>query len=236
MKKLKVFLRIIAVLLLIFGMFFVYMLNKMKAQMENTEPSYWEKEVVKLIENNPKRDVDIVIYGSSSPRMWPNYEKDFAKYEVVNTSFGGSKINDNEYYYNDLVAIYNPEILIYWGGTNNINGGNKTMSGAETYEQFQKLYEKVQKDNIKLIFIPVNPTKSRESVWHEAEEYNNLVKELAQINHGLTYIDIDNKLSGENKIYNADYLSFDGLHLNDEGYQIIKNLVIPAVENINHEQ
>ncbi len=236
MKKLRVFLIIIITLLIIFGIFASYMLNKMKAQMENTDPGYWEKDVVKLIEANPKRDVDIVIYGSSSPRMWPNYQEDFAKYEVVNTSFGGSKVYDNEYYYQDLVKIYNPEVLIYWGGTNNINGGDKTMSGADTYAQFLKLYELVRNDGIELIFIPINPTKARMSVWDDAMEYNNLVKDFAAQTPGLTYVDIDGKLSGKSEIYNADYLSFDGLHLNDEGYQIVKNLVIPIVESINNQE
>ncbi len=234
MKKLKIFGGFITIIILILVMFVANMFREMKIQMNNTDPKYWQSEVDKIISDNPPENVDIVLYGSSSPRMWPEYETDFSDYKIVNTSFGGSKVNDNIYYYQELVEEYDPEVIIYWGGTNNINGSEVSQTGKETFEEFKKLHYEIINDGREMIFIPINPTKSRANQWQEANQYNNLVKEYAKSNENLEYIDLTNELSGEEEVYNEEYLRFDGLHLNELGYQIVKDMVIPVVnEKLN---
>lgn len=205
-----------------------------EAQNNNEDPTFWSEDVSGLNDTYASSgDVDIVLTGSSSPRKWETYSQDFSEYSIVNTGFGGCKVGDVTYYYDDVVAKYTPEVVIFWAGTNDIHGTtDNSKTGAETFAKFVEFYETAQASDpeVKIVFIPINPTKQRESVWSDANAYNQLVAEMATTEDNLYYVDVTEALmSGDT--YDEQYLSFDGLHLNEEGYAVINEYTQPVVED-----
>lgn len=202
-------------------------------QMENEDPTYWTSDVDALdAKYSTSDDVDIVLTGSSSPRKWETYQEDFAPYSIVDTGFGGSKVADSTYWYDDTIGQYNPEVIVFWAGTNDIHGmSDESKTGEETFELFTQFYETAKSKNpdVSVVFIPVNPTKARDKVWDQANEYNQLVANMATTTDDLYYVDVTDALMKDGT-YNPDYLQNDGLHLNEQGYSILSDYTMPVVE------
>jgi len=59
----------------------------------------------------------ILFVGSSSIRKWPT-ARYFGKFPIINRGFGGSHISDVNYYFNSIVAIYKPRIIVLYAGDN----------------------------------------------------------------------------------------------------------------------
>lgn len=233
---LKKILLAVLVLVLVIGGYFGFQVYQgyqdMLTQMENEDPTYWTDDIDALdAKYGDVHDVDIVLTGSSSPRKWETYEEDFAPYSIVDTGFGGSKVADSTYWYDSTIGQYNPETIVFWAGTNDMHGmSDESKTGAETFALFQKFYDtaKTKNPEVQIVFIPVNPTKARASVWDEADTYNNLVKDFADEKSDLFYVDVTDALMVDGS-YNPDYLQNDGLHLNTEGYQILTEYTMPVV-------
>ncbi len=182
----------LSVVILIFAAFAGYMYMSMIRMMNNSDPTFWEKDIQKIearyTEGYP--DVDIVFIGSSSIRKWVTLESDFAPYKVVNHGFGGSKIADSTYYYDRLVTPFKPEAIVIFSGTNDIHGMTKTSkTGEAVFEEFTKFYKKSVSTlpGVPVFYISISPTKARWSVWNEAQKANKLIREYAEKNSLLTF-------------------------------------------------
>jgi len=223
----------LSVVVLIFAAFVGYMYIGMIRKMNNSDPTYWRKDIQQIearyTEGYP--DVDIVFIGSSSIRKWETLKSDFAPYMVVNHGFGGSKVADSTYYYDRLVTPFKPEAIVIFSGTNDIHGMTKTSkNGEDVYRLFTEFYEKSRNElpSVPVYYISISPTKARWKVWKDAEKANELIKEYAQGKVGLTFIDTTEALlkGGEP---NPDILQKDGLHLNEKGYGLWTSIINPIV-------
>ena len=237
MTKIKIILIVVAVILIVttaFGVKFYFAMQKMSS---NEDPTYWEKEIAGIEKRyDVIPDVDIVFIGSSSIRKWETLIDDFSEYTVVNHGFGGSKVADSTYFYDRLVTPFNPEVIVIFAGTNDINGTEWSKTGSEVFELFKLFYEKSQQENpdVYVYYISISPTKARWSVWEDANDANNLIKAYALTQDKLVFIDTTDDLL-KNGEPNKDILSFDGLHLNNEGYTIWAEIIKPIViEELNN--
>lgn len=225
---------IVLVIIAILAVFVGIMFINMQKQMRNENPQYWEKDVSNIegrYENTP--DVDIVFVGSSSIRKWETLDSDFSEYSVVNHGFGGSKVADTTYYFNRLVTLFNPEAVVIFTGTNDINGVEGTSkTGDEVFELVKELYIKSQEElaGIPVYYISISPTKSRWKVWDDANRANQLIKEYAETQEFLIFIDTTDELMSDGKP-NDDLFTGDGLHLNSEGYELWTSIIKPIVIN-----
>lgn len=207
---------------------------------EIVKDKIWEQEIQDITDRYKMvKNIDIVVTGSSSARMWETVEEAFYPYSTINTGFGGSKLEDNIAYMEELVTQYCPKIVVFWSGSNNIHGDDESsFTGQQTFELFADYYEEFQKNNPHtiLLFLPVNPTRLREHVWDEAKKYNTLVQEYALKFDDLYYIDVTEQLLIDGK-YNEENLLEDGLHLSKKGYNIISAKTMEVLlEVINSRQ
>ena len=229
--KFKVLIGFLSIILIL-GFVVGFMFLKMQSQSKNEDPLYWEKDIEKILERYDEiPDVDIVFIGSSSIRKWESLEEDFSGYSVVNHGFGGSKVADSTYWYDELVTPFNPEVVVIFSGTNDINGieGN-SKTGQEVFELVVDFVEYSLQENpsVEVYYISISPTKARWDVWDEAKIANDLIKAYADITDMFTFIDTTDELllNGEP---NSNLFVFDGLHLNDDGYEIWANIIKPIV-------
>ncbi len=68
----------------------------------------------------------ILLYGSSSMRLWNNYAQDLSGYRVVNRGFGGSEMSDAIYFFDRVVLPLRPSLILLYEGDNDISNGEKT--------------------------------------------------------------------------------------------------------------
>ena len=136
----------------------------------NNRAEMWDKEIDSLTEidlkQTPPKDA-VLFVGSSSIRMWKNLRQSFPQLNVINRGFGGSQLKDVNFYFDRIVAPYNPKIIVLYAGENDINDKFSPESILEDYKTFAKL-TRAKFPKVKLIFVALKPSPSR---WKLAENF-----------------------------------------------------------------
>ena len=129
-----------------------------------------------------------------------------------------------------MVYRYNPSKVFLLIGTNDIY---KEKSQDEIITNISKIIDNI-KENRKYteIYIesiyPINSNKEKKRTNKEINEINEKIKDLCKEKE-VTYLNIGKLLMDDNKELKSDY-SKDGLHLNDDAYQVITNELIKYLD------
>lgn len=130
----------------------------------------------------------------------------------------------------DYVFKLNPKICFIMGGINDIYSG---YSAESVFSEYVKVIRELQGHNI----VPViQSTLFVSSKWHnardknpEVDKLNMMLRSYAQKN-GLTFMDLIPKMT-ENGLL-RDELTYDGLHLNANGYAIWREELDPILSKM----
>ena len=97
----------------------------MKPQNYNRE-ALWRAEIdaFALIDRLQTPPAAAVLFvGSSSFRLWENLRESFPDHRVINRGFGGSQLQDVNYFFAQIVLPYQPRIVVVYGGDNDLGEG-----------------------------------------------------------------------------------------------------------------
>lgn len=170
--------------------------------------------------NNPPKN-GVVMYGSSSFRLWGEGAKiALERNDIANLAFGGSTLEACAHYFQEIVVPYNPQSMIIYAGDNDLGNGKPAY---EVYEFYQVLMRKIRKHypTIPVTFVSAKPSPSRLSILPEIEKLNNLVEsDLIHRNNHTHFINIFNSMMLGNGKVNEDLFIEDRLHMNEKGYEI----------------
>ena len=162
--------------------------------------------------------------GSSSIRLWTNLRQSFPKINVINRGFGGSRIEDTNYYFDRIVAPYNPRIIVFYAGENDVNDGLTPERVADDYKKFSQLVRQ-KFPKVKIIYISLKSSPSR---WDKADKFrqtNNLIKAEIAKDKRAVFIDVFNAMLNEKGEPRRELFVTDMLHMNEKGYAIWKGLL-----------
>jgi lysophospholipase L1-like esterase len=185
------------------------------------DSSRWEKTVADLEQaarQSAHRRIDVLLYGSSSFRLWTNAAAAFPGVTLLNHGFGGSQLSDLNHYFDRLVLPYAPRILLVYGGDNDIAAGK---SPGQVLADFEALVRRVRRDlpRTRVAFVAVKPSPRREKLLGAQAEANALVRRFARRHRKVDFIDTASiLLSGEGRPDPRFFVS-DLLHLNAAGYE-----------------
>lgn len=172
----------------------------------------------------------IVFYGSSTIRLWSNLERDFPKHNILNLGFGGAFIHSMVSHFETLFTGLSPKaIFLYLGG----NDLNLELSNEGIITQSKALIEAIHQrfPQTKIYHISIKPSLERQEHLHSIQAINHAMHHLTKECAYLTQIGLFEALLDQNQNIRKDVLLQDGLHLNPEGYSILKGLVQQALEN-----
>lgn len=173
----------------------------------------------------------ILVIGSSSIRFWDSIEEDFAPWKVIKRGFGGSAMSDVVGAYRYLIEPYDVKrFLIYEGDTE---------SGREMPEAFLRyarlFIEKmaVDRPDSTIVFLTPKPSPKRFSLWDSAYKHANEGLETLVAEHDNVHlIDVASPLFGENGSLREELFKSDGVHLNEAGYIIWKEIIQSSLESL----
>ncbi len=189
------------------------------------DPKVWEEDISDLVaktEANAPADDAVLFVGSSSIRLWSTLAEDMAPLTVIQHGFGGAKIQDVNYFSEQLITRWNAPKVVIFVGTNNING-NEQHAEAPTYirDQLQLLLDTIltARPNTEVFYIEITPTIFSWDKWASVQEANALAKALIARYPQVKYISttdlfLTDKGEPDKKLYR-----FDGLHLSADGYE-----------------
>jgi lysophospholipase L1-like esterase len=202
------------------------------------EASRWE-ETIRVFEewdrkNSFARDA-VLFVGSSSIRLWQTREC-FGEFEVINRGFGGSEISDVNYFAKRIVLRYEPEVIVFYAGDNDVAGGKSAKRVFDDYKKFEKLVQK-ELPETRIIYISIKPSRSRWSLWYVMNAANTMIKDFSTKDRRLFYFDGATPLLDSDGEPKAELFLEDKLHLNSKGYEVWTKLLGPIIkEALNREK
>jgi lysophospholipase L1-like esterase len=189
---------------------------------------YWYEDEVRRLEKdslNLGYAPETLFYGSSSIRLWTSLYDDFRDIKPVNLGFGGSTLAACVWFFERIMAPYNPKRLIIYAGDNDLGDGRHP---EEVFIFFQELAVKINLrfGNLPCYYISLKPSITR---WHIANVYrftNSLIEnEINKYNNNWHFVDVFNKMLDATGRPDAKFFVADGLHLREKGYSLWKDVI-----------
>jgi lysophospholipase L1-like esterase len=168
----------------------------------------------------------VLFVGSSSIRVWPDLAGDFPDYPVMNRGFGGSQMKDVLYYFDRIVAPYDPALILVYEGDNDLAAGKSVDMVYADYVKFLALVEE-QLPNADIAFIATKPSPSRSGYLEVTRQLNIRLEELVSNNSQMWFIDIFTPMLDENGQPRRELFSGDMLHMNAAGYDLWQSIIEP---------
>jgi lysophospholipase L1-like esterase len=223
--------------IVIFASFYIALASGCSHQPPATHPSTvprqasankWEGEIAafaKQDEQTPPPAHPIVFVGSSTIRFWKVSEA-FPGMPVLNRGFGGSETADAVYYFDRVVGKYQPSIVVFYSGDNDLNAGKSPDQVIADTREFIDLLRK-RSPKSKLVFIAIKPSIARWKLIDKIRETNQRTQTLVASYPGGVFVNIESKILGDDGKPRAELFRMDGLHLNEKGYEILNEAVRP---------
>jgi lysophospholipase L1-like esterase len=205
-------------------------LNAQDKQAENPAEK-WE-ETIRQFEQWDRKNTfpadSVLFVGSSSIRLWPTREC-FEGFAVINRGFGGSQISEVNYFAGRIVLPYEPKVIVFYAGDNDIAAGKNARRVFDDYKKFVELVH-ARLPGTRIIYVGIKPSRSRWSLWPVMNEANMMIKDFSGKDGRLFYFDSAAPLlDGDGKPNPAFFLK-DQLHLNDNGYEVWTKLIRPVIK------
>jgi lysophospholipase L1-like esterase len=194
------------------------------------DSSKWESTIVyfeTLDKEKPPPKNPVLFVGSPIIHFW-DLEKYFPKMDVLNRGFGGSHIADSVHFADRLIIKYDPKILIFYAGDNDIAAGKLPKRVFDDFQELTKaVHKKLQK--LRIVFIAIKPSPARWKLWDKQKEANALIEKFCKKDDRLIYLDVSKSMLGKDGKPKESLFQLYGLHLNDEGYKIWASLLEPLL-------
>jgi lysophospholipase L1-like esterase len=171
----------------------------------------------------------VLFTGSSSIRMWTNVAAAYPDYPVMNRGFGGSYMSDLLYYFDRVVAVYEPALVLVYEGDNDLSGGKSVDVVYAEYVEFLARVKK-QLPATDVAFIAVKPSPSRVAYIEPMRQLNDRLEALAADDPDLWFIDVFTPMLDGSGQPRAELFGSDMLHMNATGYALWQNIVGAMLE------
>ena len=169
----------------------------------------------------------VLFVGSSSIKMWSTREC-FEGLAVINRGFGGSQISEVNYFAERIVLRYEPKVIVFYAGDNDVAAGKNARRVFDDYKKFVKLVHD-ELPGTPVIYVGIKPSGSRWSLWPVMNEANMMIKDFSEKNSRLFYFDSATPLLDSDGKPDPVFFLKDRLHLNDKGYEVWTKLIRPII-------
>ena len=169
----------------------------------------------------------LLIAGSATAWRW-NDQKWFSDFRTVNRGFGGSRLDDNAYYAEQLLIPFSPSTIVLYAGDNDLWQGQSPSVTADHFGDFVEVVHAVLPDT-QIVFVSIRPSIARWNTWDAMQETNALIRQQIDANPNLYYADITGVTLGSDGRPRREFFIEDDLHLTELGYLAWSRVVKPLV-------
>jgi len=213
-------------------------LDEFGVNIDPTAPRYlwgrpeWNHEVVRLVEETypPENNQgNIICYGPSNMTFWYSLEKDMLPYCAQNHGLGGCIDEDLMNYAPRLLYPYNPKVVIFQTGSNDIANGIPLETILENKKRMYGMFLE-NLPEAKFIVCSGLPLPGRPQYWEATVETNALLKGMCEATDRLFYLDASDAMMGDageerylaydGRYFRPDLYRVDKIHLNKKGHDV----------------
>jgi lysophospholipase L1-like esterase len=172
----------------------------------------------------------IVFTGSSIFRFWTHLTDQMAPLPVLNRAIAGAVTQDMLGRIGQLVLPYQPRIVVYYCGSNDISGGEDADPIVERTKRFiQMLHEK--SPNTFFYYTSIQKAPEKRARWDVVEAVNREMERISRQTINVGYIDLNPVLFDSRKNLREDLFLPDGLHFRPDStaYPEFSQIVKPIL-------
>lgn len=181
------------------------------------------------VEPPPKQS--ILFIGSSIFRLWKDLREQMAPLPVFNRAFGGSQTADLLFYMDQVVLPYEPRMIVYYCGSNDLNA---KIGPEKILEGFRLFVERVQEKlpETRVVFVSIHRAPQKKALWDEVNQANALVEQYCLRNKLLTYVDVNPAIFDGEGNPRLDLYLPDLLHFKAPAYDGFTAILKPELEKL----
>lgn len=170
----------------------------------------------------------ILFVGSSSFKYWTDVQAAFPGYPIINRGFGGSSLPDVIRYAPDIIIPYRPKQVVIYCGDNDL-AASDTVTARTVYDRFVQLFHLIRRalPNEPILFVSIKPSPSRERLMPKMVEANNMIAAFIKKQPHAAFVDVYHKMLDKNGKPLPGIYREDNLHMNEKGYTIWRNAILP---------
>ena len=183
---------------------------------------------LKADETNLPPPAGILFIGSSIFRQWKKLPQQMAPLPVFNRAFGGSRTDEQLFYMDKIVLPYQPKIIVYYCGSNDINVNAEAEHIATRFKQFaERVHATLPKTRI--YFVSINRAPQKMDKWKVVDDANALIKSYCIAAKNLGYIDVNRVLFNRLRQPRYELYLPDKLHFTDKAYELFTPIIKPVI-------
>lgn len=173
----------------------------------------------------------IVFIGSSSIDFWKTLSEDFSGSKVMNLGKAGTTYSHLVAHAGEWSAKYPADRYVIYSGDNDIAW---LRSPGKVARQFREVAIALKAANprvhIFVISIKPNVIPTRRVRIGAVRKANAMIAaEAAALSH-VTYVDTHSHMLGPNGNPRAELFSIDGIHMNEKGYRVWRDILLPKLD------
>jgi len=166
----------------------------------------------------------VIIVGSSIFEGWIEPENALVGEAFVNTAISGSQTFELLKKIDQLIIKHKPDTVFYYCGSNDIkNNRDPEKIIRDTLETFKQIISALAK--VKITYFSIIKAPQKKDQWHIVDQVNNRIKQFAENNENITFLDINPLFFDENNQPLYDLYQEDLLHLLPEAYVKLNDFV-----------
>ncbi len=191
----------------------------------------FEPDIQKMLEAekvDPVARGQILFIGSSIFRQWATVRDDMAPLPVRNRAFGGSRTSDVLERFSLLVQSLAPKVLVYYCGSNDINGGE---SAAVIFARVHDFIVALQTaaPETRFVFVSIIRAPDKRARWADVDTAKRLVREFCALTPHGRFVDVNPAVFGADGEPRMELYKPDKLHYFPPAYVEFTKIVKPVV-------
>jgi len=172
----------------------------------------------------------ILFIGSSIFRQWKNVKEQMAPLPVLNRAFGGSRTMDVLDAMDKIVLPYEPKIIVYYCGSNDVNAGNPAIDIFGRFRQFaEKVHAKLP--GTMIFYVSINRAPQKTDRWGVVDSANELAKRYCVPQKHMGFIDVNPALFDQEGKPRLELYRDDKLHFKAPAYVEFTRIIKPVIES-----
>ena len=185
-------------------------------------------------DNRKQTTAEVVFMGDSITDAWGRrYSTFFPGKNYLNRGISGQTTPQMLIRFRPDVLAFQPKVVVILAGTNDIAGNTGPMTVEEIEGNLRSMAELARANGIKVVLSSVMPVCD----YHRPQTERRPPAKIVALNewmqsyaakNGFVYLDYYSALVDENKMFRKE-LTYDGLHPNAAGYDVIAPLAEKAI-------
>lgn len=178
-------------------------------------------EEIQALSSHPLVAGRVLLYGSSTIRLWDRFREDLAGAECENRGFGGSTLEACAQAWDELGRPARAKALVVYAGDNDLDQGAAPEEVAASFRALLRRVRGRSARRIPVCIVSVKPSPSRWHLLDKIRRTNRMLEDVCTEQDDTWFLDIFSCFLDGDLRPRTSLFQQDGLHLAGKGYRIL---------------